>query len=366
LTFWVKILIVLVDIYSLYKNHSFNMFYFSNLSVKVFNFFLLKVLRLSTVFFLVFSFLLSYTALSKTRYAEPVFDSGLVFSNAVFYSLPERFSSKEKIQFFLESKESVLANYMVEVSFAQGDRNLDREISYPDIPDESFLPENTMRDYLGQKILFSEFLWLLTRTDFGNACGTANFDGKNLNSICYDNTKEPINPAFVLALIQKESGLVYGDCAKVDADTNPKCRFSKSNSVQKLQFRLDRAVGYFCFESSDKSKGCWDENPNWVFFKGVFRQVYFATRLIRIRQKTCEDEKFAFSNFRGLHVVGAKMDFAGESVTFKTSLACSLYIYTPHVQDKKLFFNVFRDIGGLDNFRKDLDIPNDYEISPIF
>jgi hypothetical protein len=317
-----------------------------------------KIYKLSTVFLIVISFFLQ-TPISS-QYKETIFDKNNVFSDQVFYSVPDRFNTQQKIQDYLVSQKSVLANYKVEVSFADGDRNLNNSIAFPDVEDVMFTPSYALKDYLGKKILFSEFLWLLTRTGFGSSCGPTGFDGKNLNKFCYNNIEKPINPAFVLALIQKESRLVYGVCARSDADTNPECSYSKPNSVQKLQFRLDRAVGYYCFETSDKTKSCWDENTSWKFYKGVFRQVYFALRLLRVREQTCHNSKYAFENYRGKHLVGGTFDFGGQKVTFMNGLTCSLYIYTPHVADKDLFWRVMRDLKGFDNFREGLDLPNDY------
>lgn len=313
--------------------------------------FLTKSFKLLTVFLVVISFFLQSSIISV--YSSDVFDKNKVFSDGVFYSLPNHLSSPEKIQVYLESTGSLLANYKVEVSFAEGDRNLKRDVAFPNVRDDNFIPEVVLADYLGKEIPFSEFVWLITRTRFGNSCGPMGFDGRNLNSLCYDNRVNPINPAFVLALIQKESGLVYGHRARLDPNSD------------NARFLLDRAVGYMCLETSDRTRTCYDENPQWKFFKGVFRQVYYAMRLIRIREQTCKNPDFAFVNFRGKHLVGATLEFSGQKVTFGNALTCSLYIYTPHIIDKDLFWRVMRDVRGFDNFRRDMGINEDYHITTL-
>ncbi len=287
------------------------------------------------------------------------FNKNKIFTQQQLYSLPDRFNTVDKIQKFLEKENSILANYQVKINFEPDDRILKNQEVFPNVKDSSYLPTIAIGSDMNRLIPASEFIWKMSRTGFSNSCGTNTFDGKNLNSICYNNSLNPINPAFVLALIQKESGLVYGACAKPDADTNPACGFSKPSSIQKLNFRLERATGYYCFESS-RDKSCWDENPNWRFYKGFFRQVYYAIRLLRIREKTCDaGAPYTFTNWQGSHEVGKTVTLSGQPVTYENGMTCSLYIYTPHISDS--IWKVMKDLGGLENdFNNKFNLGNEY------
>jgi hypothetical protein len=321
-----------------------------------------KILQLILIFSLISCVLFVNNIQS---YAQAyTFNQNLVILDQTFYTLPNNFNSVNSIQKYLESVGSVLANYKVLVSFESDDLILKPNITFPSVSDEFFLPTENLKNYLNTEISVSEFVWKLSRTEFGNTCGSYSFDGKNglLNQVCYNNILEPINPGVILAMIQKESRLVYGACAKIDADTNPNCSYSNPNSIQKLNFRLDRAVGYYCFETSDKTKGCWDENPKWRFFKGFFRQIYFMIRVVRIREKTCKlGGNYAFVNNQGSHIVANNYIYSGKNVNYGNGLTCSLYIYTPNINDKQLLWNVMKDMGVMVNYRHSQNLPEDYD-----
>jgi len=318
---------------------------------------MLKLFKVISLMLIVF-----FTSYTQVTVEGFLFESGEVIKQQHLEALPQHLNTVEKIQSFLESQNSILATYQPMISFEAGDYLLNDSYYFPGITEERFLPSKIFSDVGGQRVSVAQLIWDLSRGKYGSMCGSQFFDGKDLTSVCVDNTVEPINPAFILALIQKESRLVYGSCARPDADTNPNCPYSSPSSIQKLSFRLERATGYYCYETSDKTKSCWNENPNWKYYKGFFRQVYRAVRTLRIRTKTCEiGGQYAFSNFRGRYQVGATLNFGGQNVRFENGITCSMYAYTPHVSDKKLFHAVMRDLRGFENYRLDLGLPLDYE-----
>jgi len=305
-------------------------------------------------------------------YAQPVYDRSQVFLDTDVYSLPEPFSSPERIQQYLNSRNSVLATYQVPISLYTASDCLlvnGAQVCYSPDPialasnfpgiSPNLIPSNNLGPFTGQNMSVANFIWNLSRTDFGSSCDL----GFQAN-ICYSNRIKPMNPAFVLSLIQKESRLVYGACARADADTNPGCSYSSPSSIQKLAFRLDRATGYFCFETSDKTKSCWDENPLWLRYRGFFRQVYHAVRRMRLLEEMCKAGGiYSFKNSAGDFKVGSTVRINGQNVFLANGITCAIYVYTPHFSD--LQWRIMRDMNGFTDFRDEYNLPDDYKPKPV-
>lgn len=259
------------------------------------------------------------------------FDPSLTFTEREFHSLPSAFSSAKDIQNFLESKGSFLATYLVDISFDKDDDILfhPKFKSLPDI----LKPSEVLKPYLGKKMLVSEFIWKLSRESLGNGCGIT------LEKLCINNQELPLNPAIIIGTIQKESGLIYGKNSKLEPNS------------EESRFLLDRAMGYYCFETEDKSKSCFDENPEWKFYKGFFRQVYYSSRLLRLRSLSCEQSvDKVFIGKGGFFQVGRDVVIDGEQIFLENSITCGLYIYTPHISAQSLLRKIILDIKGLENF----------------
>ena len=263
------------------------------------------------------------TPVSVTSNQLGNFDPGGVIPTSVLYGLPLTFSSAQGIQSYLETQSSVLAGLSVQVNFEDSDlMNNPNHPSFSGLPPE-LVPANNLAPYKDQYIKVSELIWLLTQGNLANGCSLSD------TTLCYNNTERPINPAFILAMIQKESGLVYGYWARQSLDN------------AEVQFRLDRVLGYYCFENPDRTKSCYDENPSWRFFKGFFRQTYYAIRLLRLWEQRCERGiDYAFSNGNGLHYVGGTVTVSGQTFQLNTGIACAMYVYTPHVSSQRLVYDI--------------------------
>jgi hypothetical protein len=286
----------------------------------------------------------------STSALPATFDKNLVLSDQDLYSLPEQFSSESKIQTYLESQNSVLATTTFDVGFIDNGGNdpiitddIILDSTQKNIPKE-LSPRAQVQDQFGNKKLkASTIIWKLSRENFGNSCAL-NYSKNGVllgvdSSNCINNSVQPINPAFVLTMIQKESSLVFGACAKPDADTNLACEFSVPNSINKLSFRQDRAMGYWCFER-EKAQSCYDENPIWKYHKGFFKQIYKGIRLLRMRIQTCNTVGFY------QYKTGATVFVDNEQVTLQNGITCSLYIYTPHiVPDKTNLYDILKKLG---------------------
>lgn len=308
-----------------------------------------------------------FLAYPATTYAQVVYDKNQVFNSSDVYSLPEPFSSPEKIQQFLNSKNSILASYQVPIGLYSGNDCLlvnGRQVcyqpdpvafanSFPGLP-SNLIPANNLAPFNGQNMSVANFIWQMARTDFGSGC-----DYTHQGNVCYQNSTKPLNPAFILSLIQKESRLVYGACARADADTNPACNYSSPSSIQKLAFRMDRATGYFCFETSDKTKSCWDENPRWMMYKGFFRQVYHSIRRMRLLERMCQlGGSYSFKNSAGDFKVGSTVIINNQQIFLSNGITCALYVYTPHISN--LQWLIMRDLKGFYDFRDEYNLPEDY------
>jgi hypothetical protein len=258
------------------------------------------------------------------------FQPGIVVPYSVLYGLPSAFDSAGKIQAFLEAKGSVLAHYSSPVSFDPADDFNDfNNPAFNGLPNNLKPPYNIAPYNNGTPMNVSTMIWLLTQSSLANGCSTGD------KSICYDNQAKPINPAFIIAMIQKESGLVYGAFAR------------RSLSDPEVQFRLERVMGYYCFENPDRAKSCYDENPNWKFFKGFFRQVYYAIRLLRLWEKRClKGPDFVKGYNGGSHYVGSTINVSGQIFKLESGIACAMFIYTPHVSSQNLVWAIMRELAA--------------------
>lgn len=272
------------------------------------------------------------------------FDRELILSDKILYSLPFSLSSADKIQTYLESQGSVLSLIKVNVGFIDAGENnpavtddLILASSNNSIP-EKYSPRKQVQNQFGNKELRpADIIWKVAQESFGNSCRLDYSTGvvRADTSLCIDNEYRPINPAFILAMIQKESSLIYGPCSKPDADFNSACSFSNPNSINKINFRMDRAMGYWCFEGP-RPTSCFDENPAWKYQKGFFQQVYKGIRLLRLRTETCNLN--GTNGFR----TGAVVKISGVDVLLKNGITCALYIYTPHISNDKI--NIYNNL----------------------
>jgi hypothetical protein len=165
---------------------------------------------------------------------------------------------------------------------------------------------------------YADVIWALARDRLGNICSQVN------SNLCFDRN---INPAFLLAMVQRESGLVYGNNSKWKDDS---------------QFLIDRATGYLCLETTDRTQTCYDENPNWKYYKGLFRQTYYMYRNLMLNSARCATNGVNMTG--GLYRVGNTIRADDESVELQTNIACSLYIYTPHIFAQKSLYRSFKNI----------------------
>lgn len=239
------------------------------------------------------------------------FNAGLAVNNSTLNTVPDKFNSAAKIRQFLSSQGSFLANYLVETSFE---------------PDDDMLAKNPeLNKFQGQKMDFSEFIWQLSTSSLGNHCSTINAN------VCVNSTEKPINPGFILGMIQRESGLVYGSNAK----SNP--------NSDNTKFLIERATGYLCAETSDKTRSCWDENPDWKYYKGLFRQTFYMTRNLLLNSKRCDLE--GVNVYGRKYKVGNSVVIDGREIVLENSITCALYIYTPHAFAQKSLYKVLNNFG---------------------
>lgn len=237
------------------------------------------------------------------------FNANEIISDDQIYSLPTKFDSTDKIKAYLKTQGSFLADYKVDISFEADD----------DLWNTAAVKQN-ISQYAGKQIDFADFIWKMSQTEMGNSCS---FINKN---VCIDQKVRPINPALLLALIQRESGLVRGKNAKLDPNSSA------------AKFLLERSMAYMCNDSSENSQNCYNQNPDWKYFKGMFRQVYYGMRLMLINAKRCE--LGTYKNYR----VGNTVDLDGEKIKLENGFTCSSYIYTPHILSQKALHKVYKDI----------------------
>jgi len=275
--------------------------------------------------------------------ANRSFDANEIIVQNELTLMPRNLSSAQRIQTYLELQGSVLATLQIPILFEPDDITMSPS-SFPNLP--SFLqPRFALQPYYGGTMRVSDFVWQLSRGDMGNGCSFGN------NNICINNRNEALNPAFILAKIQKEQGLVRGACAQVGA----------SCYGQTMESRLDRAAGYLC-NGGAAERSCYDSNPNWKYFKGFFRQTYYAIRLLRLYSQFCDNGGFRVGG--RLHRTGDSYIYSAypndpteTTITYRNGMTCALYIYTPYVYAQQLFFNVLNAIG----FNQTLIAPNPIE-----
>ena len=246
----------------------------------------------------------------------------LIIKDEEFYKIPAKFASSELIQKYLEKNNSLLAKYEVEVNLENDD---------PVINSKKTLPDNVNpKKILTQKpkILASQLIWELSAGNLANGCSLSN------SKICLENDKKPINPAFLMARIQKESGLIFGKNSKL------------ISGKDETKFLLDRATGFYCMEVDKRENGCWDENPDWKYYKGFFRQTYFATRVINLTIKRCEMGKdFGLKLKGGTFFTDNVVTINNEQIRLKNAITCALFTFTPHIAAQKRLRIAFDQIS---------------------
>jgi hypothetical protein len=240
------------------------------------------------------------------------FNMGNVISDKDIYSLPEKFDSASKIRDYLRSTGSFLADYKVEVGFEKDDELWALQPT-----------KDSLEGITGTKIDFADFVWKMARTKLGSTCSIRN------KNVCVDQAVKPINPAVILALIQRESGLIRGKNARLDPNN------------ETAKFLVDRAVGYLCLEDDNKSNSCWDQNPEWKYYKGMFRQVYYGMRLMLLNSQRCNSGTYG-NKFRTGNVV----NIDGTDIKLENGFSCSIYIYTPHIMAQRSIYKSFKEISA--------------------
>jgi hypothetical protein len=238
------------------------------------------------------------------------FNMGNVIADSEIYSLPEKFDSPAKIKNYLRSTGSFLADYKVDIGFEKDDDLWALQAT-----------KDNIGKYDGTKMDFADFVWKMARTNLGNTCSLRN------KNICLDQVQRPINPAIILSLIQRESGLVKGKNAKLDANSDT------------AKFLADRSVGYLCLEDDNKANSCWDENPEWKYYKGMFRQVYYGMRLMFINAQRCD-----VGNYGSAFRTGNVVNIDGTDIKLENGFSCSIYIYTPHILAQRSIHRVYKEI----------------------
>lgn len=252
--------------------------------------------------------------------SEPIIDQ-LILKDEEIYTIPDKFASSDLIQKYLEKNNSLLAKYEVEINLENDDPLINSKRVLPDNlnPKKILAPKS--------KMLASQLIWELSTSNLVNGCSV------NSSKVCVENDKKPLNPAFLMALIQKESGLIYGKNAKMDPNKD------------ETKFLLERATGYYCMESK-KEDSCWDENPYWKYYKGFFRQTYFAARVLNLTAKRCQMGKnFGLKLQGGTFYVDNVVTINNVQIRPKNAMTCALYTFTPHISAQRLFRNTFDQIS---------------------
>ncbi|GAB4147681.1 MAG: hypothetical protein OHK0017_09640 [Patescibacteria group bacterium] len=251
------------------------------------------------------------TSFSLTTRALPAtFDPNEILTNDDFKNLPGNFSSPDQIQNLLIKNRSLLANIEVDVSLEPDDTLYNTPFTgRPDY----LVVNKVLAPFVGTKMKPADLIWRLAQTDMGNGCSTT-------YAVCINNRTQGLNPVFILGMIQRESGLVYGTNAQLD----PNSDYAK--------FLLDRVLGYYCKEVSDRSKSCFDENPDWKYFKGFFRQLYYGMRNFRIFEQVCANPSIPYlPSHSPYYRVNNTIQLSDGTVTLRNGITCALYRYTPHI-----------------------------------
>ncbi len=234
----------------------------------------------------------------QTKAIAQDFDPNQVLSSTDLFTLPESLNSAQKIQTFLEQQKSPLAKY-------------------------SF--ESTLDTVKGKKYTAAEFIWAISRTGLSNRCGV------RFKELCINFEKTPINPAFVLALIQREQGLIFGQFNNQDPYS------------ENLKWRIDRTIGYACME--DPAYRCTDDNPWWQQYRGFDRQLDAGIWILLFSARSCELGE-PYSNrggsFPSNYQVNVPMTIDSQNLTPINGISCALYVYTPHIGGQKNLWSFFQ------------------------
>jgi hypothetical protein len=249
---------------------------------------------------LVLVLLVSLTS-SVSVHAYPTsFDPETIFYDSDLYTLPAIFVGKSRaesialIQNILAQDNATLATASVPINIEDAGYTF----RHPEV-----------QPYLNTTVSAAEAIWSISQENLGK--GTWN----NMQ------ITEGINPLLLMAIIQKESGIIYGKCAR---DT---C-FDQSTS-----FRIARATGYACYDGQP----CKDE------FLGFFSQVYFTARWYKAFTKYCKD---GFRGYGQDFQTGKAITLEGTTLTFGSNITCATYYYTPHVSPQRNFYNTLVDISN--------------------
>jgi hypothetical protein len=237
-----------------------------------------------------------------------------------------RASSIALIQKYLEDTGTALAKKSNNTSTNVNDTGKDFSQVYLDVPLDWGTPDGKwlidrpwLQPYSGRTVSFAESIWMLSQEDLGTS--------KYIN----ETQSYTINPIYLLALIQKESGLVYGTYSR------------ETYNNQSLNYRFNRMTGY----------ACRDGQPDCdVEFLGAFRQMYFGVRDTKAFSDGCRQ---GFDSWNGGRIgnsppfnqgfkVGSTVTIDGGSINLQTAIACMSYIYTPHNTFTN-FFNVITRIN---------------------
>ena len=241
------------------------------------------------------------------------FEKGTIVEDSDFTNLTSQFSNRSRANSI-----ALIENYLVSEKSALAGRtiNIDMPTDWGS-PDGQWMTDRPyLQKYVGKSVSAAEMIWMISREDLGS--------GKyNIVNLFSD-----VSPLYVLALIQKESGLIYGKCANV------------SCYDQSVDYRLNRLTGYGCTDSLP------DCNP---LFLSPFLQLYLAIRDKKAYSDGC---KVGFDTWNSGYLksfnsykVGNTITVDGQRIVLKTAIACASYIYTPHdIYDR--FFRMIHEINN--------------------
>jgi len=235
-------------------------------------------------------------------YAYPAnFDQNTLFYDSDLYTLPSVFVGKSRVesiallQQILSQDNAILATTPILMQI----QDADYITRHPEV-----------QPYMGRSVSAAEVIWDISQENLGK--GT------------WKNTaiRESINPLFLLSIVQKESGTVYGKCAR------------ETCFGQSVGYRINRATGYACFDGADD---CQSE------FIGFFSQTYFTARWYRAYTKYCGD---GFTGYGQQFKTGSTITLEGTALTLGSNITCATYYYTPHVSPQRNFYNTLVDISN--------------------
>lgn len=266
-------------------------------------------------------------------YALPAsFTNSVIINDSDFTDLPNYFAGRDRdssialIQKFLEVSGSALAKPENNKSNHPNDIGKDFSKIFLDVPTDWGTPDGQwlkdrpwLKPYTGRTVSTAEAIWMISQEDLGKS--------RYINTNQFYTT----NPVYLLALIQKESGLSYGTYS-----TQP-------YGNQSLNFRYNRMTGYACFEGKDD---CED----WAL--GAFRQMYLGIRDKKAYSDGCRAGFNVWNNgalgnsspFNQGFKVGNSVTIDGHSIYLGTAIACASYLYTPH----DTYYNFFNIIKSID------------------